>query len=220
MKYKINISIPKPCNQNWESMTITDKTRFCSSCQKNVFDFSKSSDREIVNAYNKDNNLCGRFNESQLNRDLIITKEKKTFWTAIAAAIIAFLGLGSLDVQAQNEVLKIEQTDEKELTTETDAIISNQESEFSGVIIDEKGMAIPGVSIKIKEKKTNTSSDFYGKFKIKANMGDVLVFTSIGLITKEITLVSSSKNKIFVTLKFDELEIFKVGGIMFANDED
>ncbi|MEP7095663.1 MAG: hypothetical protein ABI793_16490, partial [Flavobacterium sp.] len=77
MVHKIKISIPEPCHENWLEMTPTEKGRFCGNCQKNVIDFTKSSDREILLAYNKTENICGQFKVSQLQREISIPKEKK-----------------------------------------------------------------------------------------------------------------------------------------------
>ena len=57
MANKINISIPQPCHENWQEMTTIDKGRFCNSCQKKVFDFTFSTDKEIINVFEKNSNL-------------------------------------------------------------------------------------------------------------------------------------------------------------------
>lgn len=90
MNHKIKISIPEPCHENWFEMSPTEKGKFCASCQKEVVDFTKASDREVVLAYNGNKHLCGRFNVSQLERSLIIPKEKKSIWMIAAASVIAF----------------------------------------------------------------------------------------------------------------------------------
>jgi hypothetical protein len=218
MTHKINIAIPKPCNQDWQAMTVADKSRFCDSCQKNVFDFTKSSDREIVIAFNKNNNLCGRFNASQLNRDLIIPKEKKPFWSAIAATVIAFLGLGNQETHAQSEAKKTEQTDKKVLTDEANSNLSNPQDEFYGVVVDEKGAPIPDVNIRLKGSKKFISSNFDGSFKIKACIGDTLIFTHFRSEYKEITLLNSSKNKIFV--KMQKAKVVITAGMIIYNTKD
>jgi hypothetical protein len=67
----MKITIPKPCHENWEMMTPEDKGRFCAVCSKTVRDFTNASDEEIINAFsNTSENICGNFNESQLDRDL------------------------------------------------------------------------------------------------------------------------------------------------------
>jgi len=74
MNRKISISIPKPCHENWQKMTTLEKGRFCDSCQKQVFDFTKSSDREILRKFNLEENICGRFLKTQLERDIVVPK--------------------------------------------------------------------------------------------------------------------------------------------------
>jgi iron complex outermembrane recepter protein len=58
----------------------------------------------------------------------------------------------------------------------------------SGVVKDAKGEAIPGISIIIKGTTKGVQTDAEGKFSIDAEVGNVLVFTSVGFIKQEITV--------------------------------
>ena len=215
MSQKIKISIPEPCHENWQKMTVTEKGRFCSSCQKNVTDFTKSSDREILKAYNKDENLCGRFNVSQLNRKISIPKEKETLWMIAAASIIAFLGLGNQTVKAQNNV-NTEQTDKKQLSDST-SFKTPDPTKFSGRIIDEYGVPLPGVTIVIKGTKIATSSDYDGMFSINTKEGITIILSYIGFITQEVILTKNTKR----TFKLKEDESVKLqGDIIIITNED
>jgi hypothetical protein len=80
MAEKIQLSIPEPCHENWDAMTPSEQGRFCSSCQKQVVDFSLMSDRQII-AYFKQprGSVCGRLHEDQLNRN-IETPKKRLPW--------------------------------------------------------------------------------------------------------------------------------------------
>ncbi|MBY0487979.1 MAG: hypothetical protein K2P85_12450 [Flavobacteriaceae bacterium] len=40
MSNKIKSVIPKPCQENWLELNAEEKVRFCTLCQKNVFDFA------------------------------------------------------------------------------------------------------------------------------------------------------------------------------------
>lgn len=70
----------------------------------------------------------------------------------------------------------------------------------SGIVTDISG-PIPGVNVLIKGTTTGVSTDFDGKFNIKASIGDILVFTYIGFSTQEITY--SGQTSINVLLKED-----------------
>ena len=66
-----------------------------------------------------------------------------------------------------------------------------QEKTISGTVSDDSG-ALPGVSIIIKGTFTGTETDFDGKYSIKALKGQVLVFSSLGHKTIEITITTNN----------------------------
>ncbi|AUP79116.1 SusC/RagA family TonB-linked outer membrane protein [Flavivirga eckloniae] len=55
------------------------------------------------------------------------------------------------------------------------------------------GLPLPGVSILIKGTTVGTFTDFDGKYQIRANQGDVLVFSFLGFTTQEITVTDISQ---------------------------
>lgn len=67
MENKINI--PKPCNQNWNSMTPNKNGKFCNSCNKTVVDFTKMENLEIQNYLienSSEQSICGHFKFNQV----------------------------------------------------------------------------------------------------------------------------------------------------------
>jgi TonB-linked SusC/RagA family outer membrane protein len=79
-----------------------------------------------------------------------------------------------------------------------------QERAVSGIVSDNSGMPLPGVSVLVKGTKTGTQTDFDGKYSIKATSGQVLVFSYIGMKTQEITASSTNVN---IKLKDDSVEL-------------
>ena len=69
-----------------------------------------------------------------------------------------------------------------------------QERVVSGVVSDNTGMPLPGVSVLVKGTKSGTQTDFDGKYSIKASSSQVLIFSFIGMKTQEITASSASVN--------------------------
>jgi len=61
---------------------------------------------------------------------------------------------------------------------------------ITGVVRDTSGITVPGVSVRLKGGATNKGgvTDENGTFSIKAAPGDVLVFSSIGFVPKEVTV--------------------------------
>lgn len=67
-----------------------------------------------------------------------------------------------------------------------------QEKTVSGTVSDESGVPLPGASVVIKGTDTGTSTGFDGKYNIKANQGQVLVFSYIGYKSKEVPVGASN----------------------------
>jgi hypothetical protein len=56
------VTIASPCPARWDEMTGNEKSRFCSQCQKNVYNFSAMTSNEAETLIKeKEGNLCGRF---------------------------------------------------------------------------------------------------------------------------------------------------------------
>ena len=91
---KFELSIPKPCHENWDAMTADQQGRFCGACQKTVIDFTGMSDRQIAAFFKKPvGNVCGRFGGDQLNRIIEVPRKripwiKYFFYDSLACVLI------------------------------------------------------------------------------------------------------------------------------------
>lgn len=64
--------------------------------------------------------------------------------------------------------------------------------EISGVIKDEKGFTLPGVSIAVKGTTTGTITDLDGKYSINVPSGAVLAFNYVGFVPQEVKIGNQS----------------------------
>ena len=65
------------------------------------------------------------------------------------------------------------------------SLLQAQEKKITGIVSDNSGV-LPGVTVLIKGTESGVETDFDGKYAIKANKGDVLVFSFIGMKMKEV----------------------------------
>ena len=65
-----------------------------------------------------------------------------------------------------------------------------QDKEISGTVVDEDQIPLPGVNVRIKDSNIGTVTDFDGNFSLSIpdTDGVVIVFSSIGFTTKEVTV--------------------------------
>ena len=87
-----------------------------------------------------------------------------------------------------------------------------QNKVVKGTITDASGLPIPGANILLKGTKTGTSTDFDGKYSINAAPGQVLVFSSTGSKTVEMTVGQNSELNVKLAEEISQLnEIVVVG---------
>lgn len=106
---KTKITIPEPCNENWNEMTPTEKGAFCQLCSKEVKDFTKSTDQEILKVLETSKeNICGHVSSTQINRPLqgfpSYSKWFLPFATSFSIVIIPFAASAQNEIQMLGEV--------------------------------------------------------------------------------------------------------------------
>ncbi|WP_439583690.1 TonB-dependent receptor [Dyadobacter bucti] len=85
---------------------------------------------------------------------------------------------------------------------ETDMSTKIADRSISGKIIDEKGEALPGVSIVLKGTQRGTSTNEAGSYTLEVPEGDgTLIFSFVGYISQEVNL--ANKTTVDVTLHSD-----------------
>ena len=67
-------------------------------------------------------------------------------------------------------------------------VLLAQNKQISGIVTDETGSPLPGVSVQVKATTHGIATDMDGKYAIEAAQGSVLVFSSVGYATQERTV--------------------------------
>lgn len=81
-----------------------------------------------------------------------------------------------------------------------------QKKTISGTVIDHSGLPLPGASVLVKGTPLGTSSNFDGKYSIKASQGQTLVFSFVGYTTQEILVGTSTTIDVTLLESAESLE--------------
>lgn len=202
------ISIEKPCGEDWKKMTTDANGKFCSSCQKSVIDFTNLSDQQVISLLkNTKGSICGHLSNSQLDRNFkeFIEPKKSYSWLKYAASVLLFTSTNNVLSQEKNTKHQTEQ-----LPVETAPILGE-------VILNEQKKFIFRGKIKIEDtintykeliiSSNNTQPNFYVldlretkefnfPFRYDQSIQDSIVL-NIQFLTKE--SINSDKNHPILT---------------------
>lgn len=67
-------------------------------------------------------------------------------------------------------------------------LVFAQQKTVSGTVSDENGLPLPGATVIRADTSSGTSTDFDGKYQLRANSGDVLEISYVGYTTQSITV--------------------------------
>jgi len=232
MKNKaIEIQIAEPCHEKWSEMTPTEQGKHCKSCDKILTDFSKMSDHELLNFFNKSQgNLCGRFRKGQLDRKIVpLPTPSFTRSYAASALLVSGLALSSvataqnLTTPLVNGKISTHQTTPSEEWECNMPVISLDENEpqpitIKGTMTDNTGEIMIFCTVYIQGTDIGTQSDIDGHYSltIPAEYSEqtiTLASSYIGYhdVSHEIDLATYNNES--VDMVFDVKEMMILGGI-------
>jgi hypothetical protein len=73
----VQITIPKPCEEDFGPMPTVEGGKFCGQCSQVVVDFTRMTDAQLIDWMQNHRGGCGTFRRDQLNRDLIAPVVRK-----------------------------------------------------------------------------------------------------------------------------------------------
>ena len=172
------LKIGNSCDESWAEMTPSDSGRFCANCAKNVIDFTRLSDDQVLAILRKSSgNLCGRLEEGQMNRYLM----RKTEPSSRSRLYKIFAGLFLLTA-ANQSLAKIGITDEGIARQVKMPVLGSEKMDqavpeksptdslknvIRGRVVDSlESYPIPGANILLEGTKLGTATDTDGKFEL------------------------------------------------------
>lgn len=215
MPKSLQLQIPEPCHENWNSMTPKEQGRYCGSCCKTVVDFSMMTDKEIVDYISKaSHHICGRFSNDQLNKDISITEKKKRFsfaylWNVLLATFLI------TEANAQSKPVKKKKTIVHEVPTQVlmgkfDIVEEPEPAttilplNITGTVLDSTtNKPLMGASIRIKETARGVAADTLGNFMLHIEKKNAveLEFSAIGYETQTLLIDNNTPVNLAIHLK-------------------
>jgi hypothetical protein len=212
----IKISIPEPCHESWQQMTPTEKGRFCKACAKEVVDFSKMTDNEILNYFTEKatDNVCGRVLPGQLNRNITkpvtITQKVTWYWKYLIATVLLF---AKTPAKAQKDRINgglVRQTPQSctpvkgKMAPARAARDTPVNEIYKGKVLNENGEALPGATIQLKGTNRGAIADTGGNFSIliHRDSSKIIEISYVGYQSKEILLSSINKDNNIVVVEW------------------
>ncbi|MEB2775343.1 TonB-dependent receptor [Algoriphagus sp. D3-2-R+10] len=115
---------------------------------------------------------------------------------ALSAVLLEISSQTNLKFVQLDDNIHITRAPKKEKPAE---VKPQQIVEITGQVLDPTGLALPGVTVRIKGTNIGTTTNLDGEYKLEVKEGDVLLFSFIGFIEEEITV--SNQSVINVTLE-------------------
>lgn len=164
----LQIDIPTPCHEDWDKMTPCAQGRHCAQCQKVVIDFSTWSDAALHRYFSQQNdNVCGRFQAGQLNRDMQLPPQPHSrLYRMVIVLGLTLICTQGVTVYAQGSMPKTTATP----ITQTPQLINTATGHLTGTVLDEKKQPITGAIVSVKRNGIvvgGAVTDLDGNFDIK-----------------------------------------------------
>ncbi|MCB0853158.1 MAG: carboxypeptidase-like regulatory domain-containing protein [Bacteroidetes bacterium] len=222
MNRKINLTITKPCSEQFENFQPTHAGGFSQSCQKEVIDFTQMSDREILRYFeNRSQNTCGRFHQTQLKTyaEAVPAPVKPAFhWLGaglISFSLLSFLPTKQSQAKAERPKTEIQIIQKKHPQPTGNTVASEGKHIVDGIVVDGDNNPMVGTSILLKGTNIGLFANEEGKFKFPKPLqaGDILIFSYVGFETKEYKIPKDAPDLINIKMEFAHCDMAIMGEV-------
>lgn len=201
----INLSFS--CPENLNAMPKTDCGRYCTSCQREIFDFTGKSSTEINKILRENPQIkCGIFDPTQVKKDPV-SKVNRIFRLAFAA--VFFFGISSNAVFGQE--------DQKSDTTIVQKVFESNTIIITGTVTGPDSLPQPFTKVWIVHKNIviGVVTDMEGKYKLELqddlNWQNIeLHFKFIGYVEQEVIINNIEVQGYVVNMRFTEEAKYKM----------
>lgn len=181
-------------------------------------------------------NVTVKFNGSTLNKVITELENQSGFQFTFNKAMVAMnelkvnmskrnapLSEVLLEISSQTNLKFVQLDDNIHITNGPKKPIAVEEVkppsviEVTGQVLDYTGLALPGVTVRIKNTTRGTTTNLDGEYTIDVNEGETLVFSFIGFVEKEILV--SNQTVINITLEEDLQSLEEVIVVGYAEQK-
>jgi hypothetical protein len=220
MSKSVHIKVPKPCHENWQNMTPKEQGRFCGSCEKIVVDFSKMSDKEMLDYFAKatGHSTCGRFANDQLNRQIEPVANNRRLsppyvWNLLLATVLFFESCNDTttgEVVCEKPAVQQGVVDEPTMGVALAVVDTTKPyppAEIKGKILCEgSDLPVAGAQVRIAGSKQKVVTDSKGGFSLSVeNINPITLEVSAeNFYTKTVQLNNKSDREHVKVMLFEK----------------
>lgn len=173
MAFRLKLEIENPCTENWHNMMPDEKGRFCLSCAKQVVDFSKMTNQELIRFFkqNRTTEVCGQLSAQQLNQELIEAPRRRGllpyFLRVTLPAMLLINRAEAQQSRLSNDTSVVRRVSEtadlkplRLLAADSAPVV------IRGKVVDHEGKPVAFASIKVVDTEQYSLTDSTGNFQI------------------------------------------------------
>lgn len=210
------IDVPEPCPQSWETMQGDDKSRFCGSCEKDIYNLSEMTRSEAKKLIlQSKESVCVRLEKDTHGKVKTLKKQlhQITRQVPIAAGVLSASLALAASADAQRKPPPIPRPPVGRIVINKDILDVKSKASISGTITDSNGAVIPGAEIslfdaknKLVKKITANIEGFYEFKLIKAGIYNLEIKAKYfqKFTQSKIEIKTDEKKEISIILEVEE----------------
>jgi hypothetical protein len=224
-----NVRVATPCQASWEGMAGNERVRHCTLCALNVYNFAEMTRAEIrALLVRAEGRVCARLyrraDGTLLTRDCpsglrALRQRMSRLATAVIAALFTVSAFASGDKSCEKPRLR---THGSKVKLEIERVATPQHAVFTGVVLDETGSPLPGVTVVLRDealrREITTITDGNGAFTI-ASLNDGVYRVEVTLegfkpsVMEHLVLKQNEITRARVALRIESMDQIMVGAV-------